>query len=217
MAMSLAICQVFIANLANNTALIGVYQGSYGIGGITGPLIATALVSKGNIWSRFYAIELGIAALNLAASGWAFWDSERESSPIIPRSAAGSNLQGSHSHNVRNMTDLIGRKWRSFKNLLSNRPTVLGALFMFSYQGAEVAISGWVISFLVQFRHGDPSKVGYVTSGFWAGINLGLYSSQDSQAAANRTLSYFRKIHTLVLSPLHRRAPLRSHSHRGST
>jgi fucose permease len=181
MAMNLAICQVFIANLANNTALIGVYQGSYGIGGITGPLIATALVSKGNIWSRFYAIELGLAALNLAASGWAFWDSERESISSIPPSAVDHNLQGNSSHNVRNMTDFVERKWRSFKNLLSNRPTVFGALFMFSYQGAEVAISGWVISFLVQFRHGDPSKVGYVTSGFWAGITLGLYSSQDSQ------------------------------------
>jgi fucose permease len=179
MSMNLAICQVFIANLANNTALIGVYQGSYGIGGITGPLIATALVSQGNIWSRFYAIELGIAALNLAASGWAFWGSERESSPITPRSAA-DNPQGNHSHNVRNMIDLMGLKWRSFKNLLSNRPIVLGALFMFSYQGAEVAISGWIISFLVQIRHGDPSKVGYVTSGFWAGITLGSHSSQNS-------------------------------------
>jgi fucose permease len=52
---------------------------------------------------------------------------------------------------------------------------VLGALFIFAYQGSEVAISGWVISFLVQFRHGDPSKVGYVTSGFWAGITLGRF------------------------------------------
>jgi hypothetical protein len=91
MAMNPAICQVFIANLANNTALIGVYQGSYGIGGITGFLIATALASQGNIWPRFYAVELGIAALNLAASGWAFWDSERESSPITPLSAADNN------------------------------------------------------------------------------------------------------------------------------
>lgn len=36
-----------------------------------------------------------------------------------------------------------------------------------------MSISGWVISFLVQFRNGDPSKVGYVTAGFWAGITLG--------------------------------------------
>jgi fucose permease len=45
----------------------------------------------------------------------------------------------------------------------------------FHEKGAEVAISGWVISFLVQMRAGDPSKVGYVTSGFWAGITIGRF------------------------------------------
>jgi hypothetical protein len=163
MAMNLAICQVFCANLANNTAVVGAYQGAYGIGGITGPLIATALVSRGNTWSRFYTIELGLAALNLFVIPWAFWKYELESDheqQVLPHPA--SEQSGTRQ-----------RKWRSFKTLLSDRTTVLGALFIFAYQGSEVAISGWVISFLVQFRHGDPSKVGYVTSGFWAGITLG--------------------------------------------
>jgi fucose permease len=191
MAMNLAICQVFIANLANNTPLIGVYQGSYGIGGIAGPLIATALVSKGNIWSRFYSIQLGIAVLNLVASGWAFWNCERETNPPIQHALAdNSPLGGNYSYNARKMTDIMERKWRGFKTLLSNRPTVLGALFMFSYQGAEVAISGWVISFLVKFRHGDPSKVGYVTSGFWAGITLGEQFPPKLSAPADRDLKY---------------------------
>jgi fucose permease len=70
----------------------------------------------------------------------------------------------------------VNRRWQSFKTLISNKPTVLGALFIFCYQGAEVAISGWIISFLIQFRHGDPSKVGFVTSGFWTGITLGRFT-----------------------------------------
>lgn len=52
---------------------------------------------------------------------------------------------------------------------------LLGALFIFAYQGAEVSISGWVISFLLATRHGDPSSVGYVTSGFWGGITVGRF------------------------------------------
>lgn len=49
-------------------------------------------------------------------------------------------------------------------------------LIMFSfYQGSEVAISGWVISYLIHYRDGDPSKVGNVTSGFWGGITLGRF------------------------------------------
>jgi fucose permease len=165
MAINLAICQVFCANLANNTALVGAYQGAYGIGGICGPLMATALVSRGTVWSRFYLVELGLAALNLFIAPWAFWKYEQESDTLLSEPAS----------DQRSRSDEVKSKWRSFKTLMLNRPTVLGALFIFAYQGAEVAISGWVISFLVQFRHGDPRKVGFVTSGFWAGITLGLF------------------------------------------
>jgi hypothetical protein len=30
-----------------------------------------------------------------------------------------------------------------------------------------VSISGWIISYLINYRDGDPAKVGYVTAGFW--------------------------------------------------
>ena len=65
MAIQLAIGQVFCSNLANNTALLGLYQGAYGIGGIAGPLIATALVSSGHLWSRYYILQLFLAVFNL--------------------------------------------------------------------------------------------------------------------------------------------------------
>ena len=41
----------------------------------------------------------------------------------------------------------------------------------------RVLISNYlgVISFLIATRHGNPSAVGYVTSGFWAGITLGRF------------------------------------------
>ncbi|KAJ4149304.1 hypothetical protein NW754_000743 [Fusarium falciforme] len=55
------------------------------------------------------------------------------------------------------------------------RVVLLGSIFIFAYQGAEVSISGWVISFLINARDGDPSSVGYVTAGFWAGITLGRF------------------------------------------
>lgn len=32
---------------------------------------------------------------------------------------------------------------------------------------------GWVVEYLIQHRHGDLSKVGYVPTGFWAGVVLG--------------------------------------------
>ncbi len=127
MAMNLAICQVFCANLANNTAAVGAYGGAYGIGGITGPLIATAMVSHGIVWSRFYAIELGLTALNFFLIPWAFWkyESESENEQILPHPA--SEQSGSTQ-----------RSWKSVKELLSDRTTLLGSLFIFAYQGSEV-------------------------------------------------------------------------------
>ena len=60
-----------------------------------------------------------------------------------------------------------------FKNAIQNRTTLLGALFIFVYQGAEVSVSGWIVSFLTSYRHGDLSRVGYVSAGFWGGITVG--------------------------------------------
>lgn len=33
-----------------------------------------------------------------------------------------------------------------------------------------------MISFLISYRHGTPSRVGYVTAGFWAGITVGRFA-----------------------------------------
>lgn len=57
----------------------------------------------------------------------------------------------------------------------SARIVLLGALFLFMYQGSEVSIAGWVTSFLIADRGGKEPAVGYITAGFWAGITLGRF------------------------------------------
>ncbi|KIH86560.1 major facilitator superfamily transporter [Sporothrix brasiliensis 5110] len=57
----------------------------------------------------------------------------------------------------------------------SSRMVLLGALFLFMYQGAEVSVAGWVTSFLIANRGGTEPKVGYITAGFWAGITVGRF------------------------------------------
>ncbi|KAL1902456.1 hypothetical protein Sste5346_001437 [Sporothrix stenoceras] len=57
----------------------------------------------------------------------------------------------------------------------SSRVILLGALFLFMYQGAEVSIAGWVTSFLMANRGGTEPAVGYITAGFWAGITVGRF------------------------------------------
>jgi len=81
---------VFCANLANSTVILGASHGSYGLGGVVGPIMATALVSRGVLWSRFYLITLGIRVICFFCTGWAFHNYESEPSSLkmgnrIPR------------------------------------------------------------------------------------------------------------------------------------
>ncbi|KAF7341376.1 MFS domain-containing protein [Mycena venus] len=45
-------------------------------------------------------------------------------------------------------------------------------LFLFVYVGVEVTISGWIVSFMIAVRGGDPSA-GYIPVGFNGGLTLG--------------------------------------------
>ncbi|KAL8789672.1 MAG: hypothetical protein Q9195_006725 [Heterodermia aff. obscurata] len=163
-ALNLVPNNTFCANLANATTTLGAFHGSYGIGGTIGPLIATALVSHGNSWSTIYFLSLGLTIFNLAFAFLTFRTYELDNPPTtnLTRTTSGRPTANSKS--------------RLLKQALRNRTTILGALFIFAYQGAEVSISGWVISFLISYRHSSPARVGYVTAGFWGGITLGRFA-----------------------------------------
>lgn len=94
-------------------------------------------------------------------TGWAFWNYENEASTQLLTA-----LERTASQRAA-IEDGAPTKKQLLKRALKNRVTVMGALLIFAYQGAEVAISGWVISFLIDYRDGDPAQVGFVTAGFW--------------------------------------------------
>jgi fucose permease len=167
---NLAIGNVFCSGLASATIVLGCGHGSYGIGGTVGPIIATAMVSHGLSWSRYYLVTLGIRLICLGSTGWAFWGIEKEA----PMELLSALQRTASRREVAEAGETTKRQL--FARSLRNKVTIMGALFTFAYQGAEVSISGWVISFLITYRHGDPAYVGYVTAGFWAGITLGRFT-----------------------------------------
>jgi hypothetical protein len=132
MAINLAIGQVYCANLANNTVIVGLFHGAYGIGGTMAPLIATSMVSRGYLWSRFYIILLGLAAFNIFFAAWAFWKYEDESDPALPPPAS--------EPSDRNQTTVYSQRWSSMKTLLTHKTTIFGALFIFAYQVSQSGI-----------------------------------------------------------------------------
>ncbi|KAK3378620.1 major facilitator superfamily domain-containing protein [Lasiosphaeria ovina] len=172
--LTLAVGNVFCGSLRNGTAALGLMHGGYGIGGTVGPLIANALVSAARVsWSRYYLLPLGLTLFNAFFSAYVFWGYDadgvqQQPVPLVATQAEGTTTAPSKTPAKR--IDLAG-----MFSAMSSRVVLLGALFIFAYQGAEVSISGWVISFLIETRGGEQGSVGYVTAGFWAGITLGRF------------------------------------------
>ena len=192
MATILALNNTFCVNLANATTTLGVFHGSYGVGGIVGPLMATALVSTGHRWSTFYFIPLGLAGCNAIFAYWAFRNYEHELASSLLTEL---ERQASRQTALRQLAEDNNKASKStLKNALRNKTTILGALFIFAYQGVEVSISGWVISFLLSYRNPAPesrASIGYVTAGFWAGITLGRFLLSHPCQRIGEKLSVF--------------------------
>lgn len=169
-ALNLALNNVFCANLANATVVLGMAHGAYGVGGTIAPIMATAMVSNGILWSRFFLITIGLRVACFFFAGWAFWNYEKEGI-----NGFNNSLQEPLTRQNTTSTGAEPSKLQVLLRALKNRTTLIGALFIFAYQGAEVSESGWYISYLIDYRQGDPAKVGYVTAGFWAGITLGRF------------------------------------------
>jgi len=167
-AWTLSLNNVFVSGMQNGTSLLGVFHGCYGVGGILGPLLATALVSSGRPWSDFYFVTLSLAIFNAICAFWTSRGYEQELSIPAQLQPTGSRQQdASQSSRIRALLKTI-----------HNRTTLLGAAFIFAYQGAEVSLSGWIVSFLLTTRPhpaSQSSSLGYVTSGFWGGITLGRF------------------------------------------
>ncbi|KAE8318361.1 MFS general substrate transporter [Aspergillus transmontanensis] len=167
MAMSIAMNNVFCANLHNSTTALGCFSGAYGIGGVISPLFATLMVSHDIRWTYFYTITLAISVANLLLSSFAFRNYE-DNSTMVSQRAPDSVIMARNNGNPPSRMQML-------KKAIQDRTTILGSLFIFAYQGAEVSVSGWIVSFLISYRGGDSRRVGYVSAGFWAGITLGRF------------------------------------------
>ena len=159
-----------------------------GMGGVVAPIIATAMATNGILFSRFFAILLSIRVVNFFATGFTFHHFERDAPAstdirlpdraerIQAPAPTSTNTTTTNPADAPAAPPTKSHKIRGLLSSLKNRTTLIGALFIFSYQGAEVSISGWAVSFLIAQRGGDPRKVGYVTAGFWGGVTLGRFT-----------------------------------------
>ncbi|EFW98743.1 tRNA wybutosine-synthesizing protein [Grosmannia clavigera kw1407] len=145
----------WIGNMQNANELLGFLHGAYGLGGTIAPLIATAMVTKGNLpWYTFYYLMIGMTGLEGVFAITAFWGAtgrvHRES---YKPAAEGGRITTRH--------------------VLREPITWTVAVFLLGYVGAEVSLGGWVVSFMLNVRGAESFAAGLTVTGFWLGLAVG--------------------------------------------
>lgn len=103
---------------------------------------------------------MGIAAIELAVCLACFWKS---TAAAFRKATARSANESSRKGILRQA--LFRRP--------SARVTWICAIFLLGYVGIEVALGGWIVTFMIRVRHGDPFASGITATGFWLGITVG--------------------------------------------
>ncbi|KAK5075560.1 hypothetical protein LTR64_001767 [Lithohypha guttulata] len=133
--------------------LEGSLHAFYALGCTFSPLIATSLVVRRGVpWYYFYYMLTGLSFVALITSTSTFW------------SKTGAVY-------VREHPRVPGQS--STKLALKNRVTWLCCAFFLIYVGAEVALGGWIVSFMLHVRRATPYASGIIGTGFWAGMTVG--------------------------------------------
>ncbi|KAJ5144258.1 Major facilitator superfamily domain general substrate transporter [Penicillium bovifimosum] len=99
------------------------------------------------------------AVIELVLSGACFWKSTAEDFRASNTASVGSDNEG------------------GLRDALFTRPTArvtwLCALFLLGYAGVEVALGGWIVTFMIRVRQGSAFASGMTATGFWLGITVG--------------------------------------------
>ncbi|CAM1509213.1 Fc.00g029520.m01.CDS01 [Cosmosporella sp. VM-42] len=145
----------WVGNMHNANELLGLLHGSYGLGATISPLIASAMVTKGNLeWYTFFYIMIGMAVVEFIVGMSAFW------------TATGAAYRERLKYN--NSKDRI-----TTRTVLREPITWLVAVFLLGYVGAEVSLGGWIVTFMLRVRHAEPFLAGLTVTLFWLGLTLG--------------------------------------------
>lgn len=145
----------WIGNMQRANELLGFLHGAYGLGATIGPLIATAMVTRGGLeWYTFYYVMIGVDGLALFLLTGAFW---RATASV---------------HRAQHMA-ATGGKRTTTRTVLRSPVVWLVALFLLGYVGAEVSLGGWIVTFMLRVRQAEPFIAGLTVTFFWLGLTVG--------------------------------------------
>ncbi|KAG9017974.1 hypothetical protein FRB90_012799 [Tulasnella sp. 427] len=151
-----ATAQAFVSCIPRNSSTnMGILHAAYGLGAFVAPLVSTQF-SQLKRWYFHYLISTGISVGVLAMTLVVFRFRRQED--LIPSDPSSDKTK-------------VATK-STYKQLFTQKFVLALSAFILIYVGIEVAIGGWIVTFLINKRGGGPSA-GYVSSGFFGGLMLG--------------------------------------------
>ncbi|KAK2799805.1 hypothetical protein FQN51_006732 [Onygenales sp. PD_10] len=169
----------WVGAMANANELLGLVHGCYGLGALLAPTIATSLITKADwTWYQFYYLVTGAAFLELVFLATTFWNATgaqyREAHPRM-REVTDNNGLSNEEQQVRKRDVILAKIFGRSRTAeaAKNKVTWICAFFLIAYVGIEVALGGWIVTFMIRVRHASNFASGMASTGFWAGITVG--------------------------------------------
>ncbi|GAB5588294.1 hypothetical protein Unana1_03194 [Umbelopsis nana] len=156
---------VFPSYLPYTTTILNFVHAFYGVGTLTGPLMASALYTNNLSWRVSYMILAGIAVLNCIMVFLAFRRVPiEEQEEVVKVKERGTDVDIDEKP--------IAKRGR-FMQVITMRFTWTLAIFLLLHVGMGTTIGSWGYTYLTTARNGDPVQMARVMSGFWAGLTVG--------------------------------------------
>ncbi|KAK8086142.1 Bypass of stop codon protein 6 [Apiospora phragmitis] len=144
----------WIGNMASANELLGFLHGSYGLGATIGPLVSTALVVKAGLpWYAYFYLMIGMASLELVLTSTVFWGATADSYRATRGTGTGTRT--------------------TTRTVMREPITWLLSVFLLGYVGAENALGGWIVTFMLDVRHAEAFNAGLTVTFFWLGLAVG--------------------------------------------
>ncbi|OMP82718.1 Bypass of stop codon protein 6, partial [Diplodia seriata] len=166
----------WVGGLRNPNELLGILHGFYGAGATAMPVVASVLFGKrGWPWYAIYYPFVAIAFADMVFSATVFATHDgrayREKNGI----RHGEEEEEEHARRARTRGCLASVRRSQTAVCLREKVVLLGSAFLITYTGSEVALGGWMVTFLMEVRHGTAFASGLAVSGFWGGLTVGRF------------------------------------------
>lgn len=161
----------FVASDQRNANLMGLLHAFYGVGALSGPALATALLTVGVQWRHIYAIIAAIVSLSIVGLLWAVF---HQYAPLQQRFISESSGRSNLAAAIRNPI------------------VIVSALLLALYVGTEAGVGNWAFTVQHVSRGISTQIAGYSVSGYWVGLTIGRLSFGQlvNRLGANRTITY---------------------------